>query len=157
MWGRDIRRTLGGGSYELENVIGRCVKCLDWRNRNCLSVRLSPATCLGNIGLQYMWMMMNIMENISTRWIVDLLLYLNVTWTNIVANGLVIVNNCRILRVDFAGIIVYALVYFEVEVLVCYFTGSARLNNVTAHKPMRVTWINWCKCISCFVDKLPYT
>jgi len=39
--------------------------------------------------------MTNTMENISTRWVVDLLLYLNIISKNIVANGLAVANSVR--------------------------------------------------------------
>jgi len=48
---------------------------------------------------------MDTMENNSTLSLVHLLDYLNVTRTNIVANGHIIVNSCRVLRVDLADII----------------------------------------------------
>jgi len=43
---------------------------------------------------------------------------LKITWTNIVANGVITAKSCRVLRVDSADIVVLAFVLLELEVLV---------------------------------------
>ena len=64
-------------------------------------------------------MTMDITENISTRSAVHPLVHSNVTWTNIVANGFIIVNSYRVLSVVSVDIIVHAFVFLEVEVSIC--------------------------------------
>ena len=55
-------------------------------------------------------------ENISTRSGGDLLRISNVTWTDTAYRGRLIVDNYRVLLVNFADIIVFIIVRLEVEV-----------------------------------------
>jgi len=64
-------------------------------------------------------MTMNITENISTRSYVHPLVHSNVTWTNIIANGFIIVNSYRVLSVVSVDIIVHAIVFLEIMVSIC--------------------------------------
>ena len=64
-------------------------------------------------------MTVDITENISTRSDVHPLVHSNATWTNIAANGFIIVNNYRVLSVVSVDIIVHAFVFSEVDVSIC--------------------------------------
>ena len=69
--------------------------------------------------LQSTSMTMNITENISTRSNVHPLVHSNVTCTNVIANGFIIVNSYRVLSVVSVDIFVHAFVFSEVEVSIC--------------------------------------
>jgi len=88
------------------------------QNRDCRCVIPIHPPCPVNTGSQSTSTTMVIMENISTLLDEHLLDNLNITWTNIVANGVIIVNSCRVLRVDSVDIIVLPFVLLEVEMLV---------------------------------------
>ena len=73
---------------------------------------------------------MGITANTLTRWDLHILDYFNVTRTNIVANGLTIVNSCRVLPLDYVDIDVHAFVFLEVAVLACVFFYATLLEIV---------------------------
>ena len=60
--------------------------------------------------------MMGVMENISTRSDANPIAYSNVTWTNIVAIGLLMLNSYRVSSVGYADIIALASVSLEIAV-----------------------------------------
>ena len=62
---------------------------------------------------------MGITANTLTRWDLRLLDYLNVTWTNIVANGFTIANNYRVSPADSVDIIVLAFAFSETAISTC--------------------------------------
>ena len=69
-------------------------------------------------------MTMNITENISTRSDVHPLVHSNVTWTNIIANGFIIVNSYRVLSVVSVDIIVHAItIRYDTR---CYFNVRSK-------------------------------
>jgi len=78
------------------NVSMECSAAIVYRrNRGYSCVIPIHPICPANTGSPSVWTMMDITEHISTRSDVNLLVFLNVTWTNIVANGLLIVSSCR--------------------------------------------------------------
>jgi len=89
------------------------------RNRDCWSAIPILLTSLVNTGLRSTSMTMNITENISTRADVHPLIHVNVTGTNIVANGFTIVNSYRVLLTVSVDIILHRFVFSEVMVSIC--------------------------------------
>jgi len=91
-----------------------------------------------NTGSQSTSTTMVIMENISTLLDVHLLDNLNIRWTNIVANGVIIVNSCRVLRVNCAALLCFLCIIRSRGVrlgdFVCNFNRDTGLSDVIVHE-----------------------
>jgi len=116
-----------------------------------LSIR---PTCQVNTGLPSTTTTMDITENTLTRSDAHLIDYLNITWIYVVANGHIIANSCRVLPVDFVGIMVYAFVFLEVEALTCvvFYAILFEILDWTMSSCMNLyvrwwTWNKWLKRI----------